>query len=165
MNQSDNILNMLIFLIFLAILKWYNKAVFPSSSVVKSGYKSDCQCRRHEFSPWAGTIPWRRKWQPVPVFLPGKFYGQRSLVGYSPRGSQRVGYNWMTKYTGMIEQNDLLMWHAVQFLRIKVHDTCNIFSSILEKNREWLCYCGNILTMSETKPRWSIHKIFFGLSL
>jgi len=38
-------------------------------------------------------IPWRRKWKPVPVFLPGKFYGQRSLVGYSPGGSQRVGHN------------------------------------------------------------------------
>jgi len=30
--------------------------------------------------------PWRRKWQPTPVFLPGKFYGQRSLAGYSPQG-------------------------------------------------------------------------------
>ena len=32
------------------------------------------------------TLPWRRKWKPAPVFLPGKFHGQRSLVGYSPRG-------------------------------------------------------------------------------
>jgi len=31
-------------------------------------------------------IPWRRKWQPTPVFLPGKFHGQRSLAGYSPWG-------------------------------------------------------------------------------
>ena len=31
-------------------------------------------------------IPWRRKWQPTPVFLPGKSHGQRSLVGYSPWG-------------------------------------------------------------------------------
>ena len=30
--------------------------------------------------------PWRRKWQPMPVFLPGEFHGQRSLVGYSPQG-------------------------------------------------------------------------------
>ena len=30
--------------------------------------------------------PWRREWQPTPVFLPGESYGQRSLVGYSPRG-------------------------------------------------------------------------------
>ena len=36
------------------------------------------------FDPWVGRIPWRRKWKPTPVFLPGKFHGQRSLVGYSP---------------------------------------------------------------------------------
>ena len=35
-----------------------------------------------------GKIPWRSKWPPIPVFLPGKLYGQRSLVGYSPGGSQ-----------------------------------------------------------------------------
>ena len=34
--------------------------------------------------PWVGKIPWRRKRQPTSVFLPGKFLGQRSLVGYSP---------------------------------------------------------------------------------
>ena len=42
-----------------------------------------CQCRKHWFSPWVGKIPWRRKRQPTPIFLPGKFYGQRSLVDYS----------------------------------------------------------------------------------
>ena len=36
--------------------------------------------------PWSGKIPWRRKWQSAPVLLPGKFHGQRSLVGYSPWG-------------------------------------------------------------------------------
>ena len=36
------------------------------------------------FDPWGGKIPWRRKWQPTPVLLPGKFHGLRSLVGYSP---------------------------------------------------------------------------------
>ena len=36
------------------------------------------------FDPWVGKIPWRRKWQPTPVFLPGKSHGQRSLAGYSP---------------------------------------------------------------------------------
>ena len=33
---------------------------------------------------------WRRKWQPTPVFLPGKFQGQRSLVGYSPCGHKEL---------------------------------------------------------------------------
>ena len=42
-----------------------------------------------------GKIPWRRAWQPTPVFLPGESHGQRSLVGYHPRG-HRVGHNWAT---------------------------------------------------------------------
>ena len=37
-----------------------------------------------------GNIPWRREWLPTPVFLPGEFHGQRSLVGYSPWGHRRV---------------------------------------------------------------------------
>ena len=37
------------------------------------------------FNPWVGKIPWGSKWQPIPVFFPGEFYGQRSLVGYSPK--------------------------------------------------------------------------------
>ena len=35
------------------------------------------------FDPWVGKIPWRRAWQPTPVFLPGESHGQRSLVGYT----------------------------------------------------------------------------------
>ena len=42
--------------------------------------------RRLRFDPWVGKIPWRRKWQPTPVFLPGKPHRQRSLAGYSPWG-------------------------------------------------------------------------------
>ena len=37
------------------------------------------------FTPWVGKTLWRREWQPAPVFLSGKFHGQRSLAGYSPR--------------------------------------------------------------------------------
>ena len=39
--------------------------------------------------PGFGKIPWRRKWQPTPVFLPEESHGQRSLVGYSPFGITR----------------------------------------------------------------------------
>ena len=52
-----------------------------------SGKGSACQCRRckkHGFNPWVGKIPWRRAWQPTPVFLPGNFHGKRSLEGYNP---------------------------------------------------------------------------------
>ena len=50
------------------------------------GTESACQCRRHGFHPWVRKTPWSRKWQPIPVFLSGKFQGQRSLVGYCPQG-------------------------------------------------------------------------------
>ena len=61
---------------------------FPGGA---SGKKPTCQCRRcnrRGFDPWVGKIPWRRVWQPTPVFLPGESPGQRSLSGYRHR---RVG--------------------------------------------------------------------------
>ena len=58
------------------------------------GKESTCQCRRCRFDLW--KIPWRRKWQPTPVFLPVKSRGQRSLVGYSPQGRKRAGHHLVT---------------------------------------------------------------------
>ena len=49
--------------------------------------KSIClQWGRPGFDPWVGKILWRRKWQPTPVLLPGKFHGWRNLIGYNPWG-------------------------------------------------------------------------------
>ena len=48
------------------------------------------QCRRPRFSPWVRKIPWRRPWQPTPVFLLGEFHGQRNLVGCSPWGHKKL---------------------------------------------------------------------------
>ena len=53
------------------------------------------QWRRPRFTPWVGKVPWRRKWQPSPVFLPGEFHGQRNLAA-TAHGSQRVGHNWVS---------------------------------------------------------------------
>ena len=61
-----------------------------------SGKESTCRFRRHGFNPWVRRMPWRRKWQPTPVFLPGKSHAQGSLVGYSPWG-RRVGHHLATK--------------------------------------------------------------------
>ena len=48
--------------------------------------------RRHGFNPWVREIPWSRKWQPTPVFLPGTFHGQRNLaVGYDPQDRKELG--------------------------------------------------------------------------
>ena len=39
-----------------------------------------------KFDPWVGKSPWRRAWQPTPVFMPGESHGQRGLLGYGPQG-------------------------------------------------------------------------------
>ena len=65
---------------------------FPGGSDDK---ESACSCARPGFNPWVGKISWRRKWQPTPVSMPRKFHGPRSLAGYSPWGSQKVGHNWV----------------------------------------------------------------------
>ena len=62
-----------------------------------SSKESAYQCRRPGFDPWVGKIPRRRKWQPTPVFLPGKSHGQRSFAGCSPWDHKRVGHNLATK--------------------------------------------------------------------
>ena len=51
--------------------------------------------RRYSFDPWLRKILWMRKWHPTPVFLPGKFHGQRSLEGYSPWGRKE---SYMTEH-------------------------------------------------------------------
>ena len=49
--------------------------------------------RDHEFDPWVGKIPWRRKCQHTPVFLPGKSHGQRGMAGWGCKESD------MTEHT------------------------------------------------------------------
>ena len=63
---------------------------FPGGASAK---EPTCPCRRHrrcEFDPWVWKIPWRRAWQPTPVFLPGESRGQRSMAGYSPHGCKKL---------------------------------------------------------------------------
>ena len=74
-------------------LKWLSSS---------SGKQPTCQggrCKRHRFDPWVGKIPWRRDWQPTPVFVPEEFCGQRSLVGYSPWVAQsRTWLKWLSMH-------------------------------------------------------------------
>ena len=60
---------------------------FPGGS---NGRSICLQCERPGFDPWVRKLPWRRKWHPTPVLLPGKSHGQRSLVGYSPWGYKEL---------------------------------------------------------------------------
>ena len=71
-------------------------AGFPGGT---SDKEPGCQCRRCKrlrFDPYARKIPWRREWEPTPVFLPGDSHGQRSLVGYSPWGYKEADTTEMT---------------------------------------------------------------------
>ena len=56
-------------------------ALVVKNSPANAGDIMRCGC-----DPWVGKIPWRRAWQPTPVFLSGKSHGQRCLAGYSPWG-------------------------------------------------------------------------------
>ena len=58
---------------------------------------------------WVGMIPWRRKWQPTPVFLPGKSHGQIRLVGYSPWVA-RVRHDLATKPTKVPSKELMSRW-------------------------------------------------------
>ena len=55
----------------------------------------------HGFNPWVGKIPWRRTWQPTPVFLPGESHGQRSLAGYGPWGCKESDTTEVTYHSSL----------------------------------------------------------------
>ena len=66
-----------------------------------SGKESPCQCRKHRrlgFNPWVRKIPWRRKWQPTPIFLAWKISWTEEPGGLQSMGSQRVSYDWTTEH-------------------------------------------------------------------
>ena len=106
------------------ISKYQYKVTYPASAFFKvifttvhfvkgfpggtGGKEPTCQCSRYKrcnFDSWVRRIPWRRIWQPTPVFLPGESYGWRSLMGYSPWGLKELD---MTEVT----------WHsAVHFVK------------------------------------------------
>ena len=82
---------------FLFFLVWLSLASLQGLPRWLNGQASACKCRRCRFDPWVGKIPWRRTWQPTPVFLPGESHGQRSLAGYSPWGRKELGMTYQLK--------------------------------------------------------------------
>ena len=66
---------------------------FPDGSGIKN-LPAVQETQRHGFHAWVRKMPWRKQWQPTPVFLLGEFHGPRSLAGYSPYGSQKVRHDW-----------------------------------------------------------------------
>ena len=72
--------------------------------------------QRPGFDPWVRKIPWRRKWQPTPVFLPGESCGQRSLVGYSPCGRKESGMTEWLHFHFSVSLSCLQMEHHQDYL-------------------------------------------------
>ena len=64
-------------------------------------------CMRHRFDPWAGEMPWRRAWQPTPVFLPGDSHGQKSPVGYSSLGHKESDTTKVTAQNSVMQKFEL----------------------------------------------------------
>ena len=95
-----------------------------------------------ELDPWVRKIPWRRKWSPTPVFLPGESHGQRSLVGNSPPGHKRVRHNWATKQQDerlfiifQVSNLDFQKWYVSPNSMF-----CFILQTLRTKKRgKWIC--------------------------
>ena len=92
---------------------------FPSGA---SDKESTCQCRickSLRFYHWVGKITWSRKWWPSPVFLPGKFHGQRSLVGYSPWDQKELD---TTEHTHIHTHTHILFMSGIVYWTLSVND-------------------------------------------
>ena len=91
--------------------------------------ESSCQCRtcrRHRIDPWVRTIPWGKKWQSTPVFLPGKSHRQRSLAGCSPWGRKESDTTeWL--HFHLVNLNSF-HWKENSY---KAHDLCIIFIKLM----------------------------------
>ena len=104
------------------------------------GEESACQCRRHGFDPWVGKIPCRRKWHTSPVFLPGKFHGQRSLVGYSPWGHKTSDVTERLHDDNRITKIwvESVKWHDKNQLPWLCQEACHSISDCGEQSPCWL---------------------------
>ena len=113
-----------------------SKKGFPGGTVGKESASQCGRCKRHEFDPWVEKIPWRREWQPTPVFLPGRPHRQRSLVGSSPWGHKESDttecvcvneyihtHNYLGKSkTQPLNKSQLLGWDGLRPCLMKLPD-------------------------------------------
>ena len=117
-----------------------------------NGKEYSCQCRRQGFDPWVGKIPWSMDWQPIPVFLPEKSHGQRSLVGYS---------SWSCKESDMTEQ---ITNNNMCILGFKLHWAIllRLVIKVLKGSQSlWVCllglYCGRYKWLQAKKQLKTKH--------
>ena len=125
--------------------------------------------------PWVGKIPWRRKWQLTPVFLPGKSHRQRSLVGYTPRGSKESDRTERLHFTIfniflVLEKYWCVMLGKIEGMRRRGWERMRWFDSITDsmdmnlskllemvKNREDWCAAVHGVVKSQTQlSDWTV---------
>ena len=91
------------------------------------GYSVCLQCGRPGFHPWVGKIPWRRKWQPTEVLLPGESHGRRSLVGYSPRRHKELDT------TERLHFHETIGWNDMKLMLLYYFEALN-------EKKNWNCW-------------------------
>ena len=108
------------------------------------------QCGRPGFNPWIGNISWRRKWQPTPVFLPGKFHGWWNLVGYSPWGCKESDTTEQLSKEALEHQiiDAFELWYWRRFLRVP-----------------WIARRSNQSMLKEISPEYSLEGLMLKLKL
>ena len=103
-----------------------------------SGKESACQSRRskrHGFNSWVRKIPWSRKWEATPVFLPGESHGQKSLVGYTPWCRKELD---KTEWLSMHTHTRVSSWSMIPSRRV--------FLMVPKLSRgPPLCFCSTIV--------------------
>ena len=97
------------------------------------------ECGRPVFDPWVGKIPWRRKWQPTLVLLPGESHGGRSLVGYSLWGRkesdtiERLHFQ-LSLSQGLHCSNLFLIIFLMSFSSVKNEDILHLLGLLMLLN-------------------------------
>ena len=104
-----------------------------------SGKVSACRYRIPAFDPWVRKIPWRRRWKPTPVFLPGKSHGQRT---YSPWGCKRLREDLWTKTGILTSVHDViertLSWYfRSSSLNVAIISTCQMSNHLFLGKVMW----------------------------
>ena len=136
--KTDSTWNIFTFRLLYHVLKLSKGVRLPLWLSCK---ESTCQGRRHGFNLWVRKIPWRRKWHPTPVLLPGKSHGQRSLAGYRP---------WSHKESDITEQLNLRTstqdstWNSfnefyLKFVVFREHETCQREGMQFLKTKAIIC--------------------------
>ena len=93
---------------------WSNSHIW--ASLVAQTVKHLPAMRETRFNSWVGKIPWRRKWQPTPVLLPGKLHGLRSLVGYSPWGHKESDTTEWLHFTFLTSVHNYRKNHSFDYM-------------------------------------------------